>query len=243
MIVTGPVTVRLVSLQSELDACLRLRWTVFVEEQQVPPSEERDGHDHLPRADDPLSPIHALAEVLSPRGQPVPAGTGRVTWQADGVAKIQRMAVVDDARKLGVGRALLRFLEQEARARGAQPFTLGAQVHARGFYEREGGGRRLRRRRHSPRADGEAGAVISGSHRFESGAADPVTPHGACASGCASSTSGSRPARWVSAASACLSRGACSASPAGPRAQRPTTDLLTCCNRSRRRPEPRLRPR
>ena len=138
MIVTGPVSVRLVSLQPDLDACLRLRWTVFVEEQQVPPSEERDGHDHLPRPGDPLSPIHALAEVVSPRGQPVPAGTGRVTWPTPGLAKIQRMAVVDDARKLGVGRALLRLLEQEARARGAQRFTLGAQLHARGFYEREG---------------------------------------------------------------------------------------------------------
>ena len=138
MIVTGPVSIRRVLQQRDLDTCLRLRWTVFVEEQQVPPSEERDEEDHLPRAGEPLPPVHALAWVVSARGEPVPAGTGRVSWPEPGRAKIQRMAVVDYARKLGVGRALLRLLEVEARALGAVRFTLGAQVHARGFYQREG---------------------------------------------------------------------------------------------------------
>ena len=98
MIVTGPVSIRRVLQQRDLDTCLRLRWTVFVEEQQVPPSEERDGHDHLPLPGEWDAPLHALAEVVSPRGQPVPAGTGRVIWPAPGLAKIQRMAVIDDAR-------------------------------------------------------------------------------------------------------------------------------------------------
>jgi predicted GNAT family N-acyltransferase len=48
------------------------------------------------------------------------------------------MAVIDDARGKGVGRAVLLFLEDEARVRGAGRFRLDAQAHARPFYEKAG---------------------------------------------------------------------------------------------------------
>jgi predicted GNAT family N-acyltransferase len=118
--------IRLAETAADLEVCLRLRWTVFVEEQGVPPSLEVDAHD---RGD----AVHALALLGA-----VPAGAARFIFVAPGVAKIQRMAVIDDARKRGLGRDLLNFLEAEARRRGATAFTLDAQVHARPFYEREG---------------------------------------------------------------------------------------------------------
>jgi predicted GNAT family N-acyltransferase len=125
--------VRLAESPKDRAACLRLRWTVFVEEQGVPPSLERDAHD------EPSAPtLHALAEIESPRGDPVPAGAGRCIFAAPGVAKLQRMAVVDDARGRGLGALLLAFLEGEARKRGALRFTLSAQLSARSFYERAG---------------------------------------------------------------------------------------------------------
>ena len=105
---------------------MRLRWTVFVEEQNVPPSLEVDEHDSR-------GAVHALALLDG-----VPAGAGRFIVLESGVAQIGRMAVVDDARRKGVGRALLRFLENEARRRGANRFTLNAQVSARRFYEKAG---------------------------------------------------------------------------------------------------------
>ncbi|GAC1345770.1 MAG: GNAT family N-acetyltransferase [Myxococcales bacterium] len=125
--------VRLAESPKDRAACLRLRWTVFVEEQGVPPSLEKDAHDE-PSAET----LHALAEIDSARGEPVPAGAGRCIFLAPGVAKLQRMAVVDDARGKGVGAQLLAFLEEEARKRGARRFTLSAQLDARGFYERAG---------------------------------------------------------------------------------------------------------
>jgi predicted GNAT family N-acyltransferase len=125
--------VRLAESPKDRAACLRLRWTVFVEEQGVPPSLERDEHD------EPSAPtVHALGEIESARGEPVPAGAGRFIFVAPGVAKLQRMAVVDDARGRGLGALLLAFLESEARKRGALRFTLSAQLSARGFYERAG---------------------------------------------------------------------------------------------------------
>jgi len=120
------VEVRLAEKEAERRACLRLRWTVFVEEQNVPPSLEVDEHD-------PAGAVHALALLDG-----APAGTGRFVAVEPGVARIGRMAVVDDARGNGIGAALLRFLEDEARKRGAKLFTLNAQVSARGFYEKAG---------------------------------------------------------------------------------------------------------
>lgn len=119
------IEVRLAS-GKDIDICLRLRWTVYVEEQGVRPSDEVDLHDRK-------GAVHALA-----RFDGIPCGTGRFIFARPGLAKIQRMAVIDDLRNRGVGHALLRFLEAEAVRRGARRFTLDAQVQARPFYEKAG---------------------------------------------------------------------------------------------------------
>jgi predicted GNAT family N-acyltransferase len=121
------IDIRLAQSDADRETCLRIRWTVFVEEQGVRPSLELDEHDRDPRT------AHALGLVGA-----VPAAAGRVIFLEGGVAKIGRMAVIDDARKQGLGAALLGFLEQQARARGATSATMGAQLHARGFYEQHG---------------------------------------------------------------------------------------------------------
>ena len=120
------VEVRLAEKEADRRTCMRLRWTVFVEEQSVPPSLEIDAHDSS-------GAVHALALLDG-----VPVGAGRFVFLGPGVARIGRMAVIDDARGRGVGKALLRFLEAEARKRGANRFTLNAQVSARRFYEKAG---------------------------------------------------------------------------------------------------------
>jgi predicted GNAT family N-acyltransferase len=120
------IQVRLAESPAEVERCLRLRWTVFVEEQGVRPSDEVDGHD-LSDA------VHALASLDGVR-----CGAGRFVFVKPGVAKIERMAVIDDVRGRGVGRALLAFIEEEARRRGATRLALWAQVRARPFYEKAG---------------------------------------------------------------------------------------------------------
>ncbi len=100
----------------------QIRQVVFVEEQKVPEESELDEHD--PRS------VHALAFDANGRA----LGTGRLL--PDG--HIGRMAVLKEARKGGVGSALLVALMEEARRRGHARTVLSAQTHAVPFYRRHG---------------------------------------------------------------------------------------------------------
>ena len=99
-----------------------IRHTVFVDEQRVPRELELDEWDARSR--------HALARDGAGRA----VGTGRLL--PDG--HIGRMAVLAEARALGVGSALLRALMDEARRTGHAFVELSAQTHACAFYQRHG---------------------------------------------------------------------------------------------------------
>ncbi|MDT0330449.1 GNAT family N-acetyltransferase [Nocardiopsis lambiniae] len=102
-----------------------IRGAVFVAEQKVPIEEEWDERD--PAAE------HLLALVDG-----VPAGTVRLVDQGDGTGLLGRMAVLPERRGAGLGAALVRAVEDRARARGLRAVELHAQTHALGFYERLG---------------------------------------------------------------------------------------------------------
>ena len=109
---------------TDLDACLALRRTIFIEEQQVPEAEERDRYDAIA--------YHLLARL---DGKPI--GTARIL-QCDDTVKIGRVCVLPDHRGAGVGVALLGKCHAIAREIGASRAVLGAQLSALGFYERLG---------------------------------------------------------------------------------------------------------
>ena len=112
---------RLLDWQSAQGEAKRIRFTVFVEEQGVPPELEMDEND--------ANSVHALAY-----GDGRAIATGRLL--PDG--HIGRMAVLKEWRGRGVGRAILRRLIDAARERGHREVLLSAQVHALGFYRAEG---------------------------------------------------------------------------------------------------------
>ena len=121
------VKIELLGWPAARDEAQRIRFTVFVEEQRVPPELEMDEHD--PRC------IHALAFWTSAdaaNGRAI--GTGRLL--PDG--HIGRMAVLKEWRGRGAGRALLRALVDAARRRGDREVALNAQVQALEFYRAEG---------------------------------------------------------------------------------------------------------
>jgi predicted GNAT family N-acyltransferase len=99
-----------------------IRFEVFVKEQQVPVAEELDAMD--------AECLHALAF----NHQGVAVATGRLL--PDG--HIGRMAVKLSERKKGVGAAVLQALVEAAQARGFKEVVLGAQLHAKGFYLKQG---------------------------------------------------------------------------------------------------------
>jgi len=99
----------------------RIRTTVFVEEQRVPPEIEMDEMDAVS--------LHALAYAGG-----AAVGTGRLL--PDG--HIGRMAVLRESRSLGIGSAILQRLVEEARRRGIREAVLSAQTHALEFYRRHG---------------------------------------------------------------------------------------------------------
>lgn len=108
---------------------VRLRFTVFVDEQGIPADIELDAFDR-PES----TAVHAL--VRDDGGEAI--ATGR--WFARDVetAQIGRMVVLAPARGRGIGALLLHALVADAQRCGYARAVLDAQDHAVGFYARAG---------------------------------------------------------------------------------------------------------
>ncbi len=116
-----------VNNQELLDACFAIRTAIFVEEQGVPAVDEFDAYDTLD--------AEARHILLYVDGVPAASSRLRIVEQ---VAKLERICVMLDYRKHGLGRVLIDKLEQMAVAEGLEKAKLHAQVQASGFYERLG---------------------------------------------------------------------------------------------------------
>ena len=128
-------TVRRAEDPADRESCFAVRKEVFVVEQGVPQEIEYDEYDAV------------ATHVLAVREDGLPLGTGRLLYgevaaaKTDGdltVGSLGRLAVAKESRGLGVGVALVRAIEDAARARGLAAVDLHAQTHAMGFYERLG---------------------------------------------------------------------------------------------------------
>ncbi|MFH8465723.1 GNAT family N-acetyltransferase [Streptomyces sp. NPDC017991] len=130
-----PYVVRVAEDPADREACFAVRKEVFVVEQRVPEDLEYDAYD--------AGAVHVLAMGEDGRtlgaGRLLHGGAAAVkTGGEAGVGSLGRLAVVRAARGLGVGVALVRGIEDAARARGLTAVDLHAQTHALGFYERLG---------------------------------------------------------------------------------------------------------
>ena len=114
-----------VTTEAGLNAALAVRRRVFVEEQDVPERLELDGKD------EPAT--HFLA-----RSEGDPVGTARLRDHGDGVAKVERVAVLESHRGQGWGGRILSVVEDHAREAGFERIRLDAQVPVVGFYRRFG---------------------------------------------------------------------------------------------------------
>ncbi|KAA8705977.1 GNAT family N-acetyltransferase [Pseudomonas cannabina] len=115
------ITVSVAQWQKNNADIRRIRDSVFVAEQSVPPELEWDADD--------AEAVHFLAWEGD-----YAVGTARLL--ADG--EIGRLSVLKDWRGLKVGEALLSAVIDEAEKRGLKPLKLSAQVQAVDFYQRFG---------------------------------------------------------------------------------------------------------
>ena len=106
-------------------AARRIRHAVFCEEQQVPADLEWDAHD--PTCE------HVLAEVDG-----VPLGTARIRLYQPGVFKVERVAVLKEARGQGIGLFIMAEIMRLLADRKASAVVLNAQTAVEGFYLRLG---------------------------------------------------------------------------------------------------------
>ena len=103
--------------QAELTS---IRRAVFIEEQNVPESIELDGKDP--------GFIHVLASDKNGR----PVGTARINRKG----RIGRMAVLQDYRRQGIGRKMIKTLMNYGRKNSITDFHVSSQITAVGFWRK-----------------------------------------------------------------------------------------------------------
>ena len=114
-----------IEVTRDIATCLRLRRTVFIDEQGVSEADEVDGLDD--------AAIHLLA-----LDGDHPVGTARLLVKG-ATGKIGRVCVLTSARGTGLGAALICAALDELRCQpGVTEAYLGSQSHATGFYEKLG---------------------------------------------------------------------------------------------------------
>jgi predicted GNAT family N-acyltransferase len=110
--------------------CLEIRRKVFIDGQAVPAEIEFDGLDDEAQ--------HFLAYRHDDSDEdPVALGTARMRI-VGAVAKAERVAVLAEARGLGIGRALMESIELYGRREGLSSIRLNAQIQAADFYQKMG---------------------------------------------------------------------------------------------------------
>ncbi len=116
-----PITIREVGSAEELEQAQEIRVRVFEEEQGFPHEVNIDGADQ------------AASHVLILDAE-VPVATARLTTVAEGQGMIARIAVLPSHRGMGLGRHLVRELENIGRRDGLHTLRMEPHAHLEGFY-------------------------------------------------------------------------------------------------------------
>jgi N-acetylglutamate synthase-like GNAT family acetyltransferase len=110
----------------EFQQYYELRWRILRAPWQQPRGSERDEYETMA--------IHAIA--MDDSNSVV--GVARLHQTDNTSAQIRYMAVDDGLQKSGVGKALLHYLEEQARALGVRQINLNARENCVGFYIKQG---------------------------------------------------------------------------------------------------------
>lgn len=117
--------IRVANLPDDLPQVHQIRYWVFQVEQGVDAALEFDGEDQRS--------THLLAYLNEK-----PVGTTRIRWLTAQIAKVERVAVLSEARGKGIGKRLMEYTFNFAIAKQATEVCMNAQQSVQLFYERLG---------------------------------------------------------------------------------------------------------
>lgn len=116
-----------ITTENDLKIAFHIRKEVFVKEQGFPLEFEFDEFDTL----------NALSEHILVYYNEQPVGTGRLRV-VDGLGKLERICILEPYRKFGLGKKILKTLEEIAKEQGITQVKLHGQTQAEGFYKKLG---------------------------------------------------------------------------------------------------------
>ncbi|MDM5284059.1 GNAT family N-acetyltransferase [Peribacillus frigoritolerans] len=116
-----------ITTENDLKIAFHIRKEVFVEEQGFLLETEFDEYDTL----------NALSEHILVYYNEKPVGTGRLRV-VDGLGKLERICILEPYRKFGLGKIILKTLEEIAKEQGITQVKLHGQTQAEGFYKKLG---------------------------------------------------------------------------------------------------------
>jgi len=121
------MNVKRITTDEDLKLAFIIRKEVFVKEQGVPLEDEFDQYDTL----------DGLCEHILAHYNEQPVGTGRIRF-IDGVGKLERICILEPYRKCGLGKRIIKTLEEIAEEQGTTKVKLHGQTQAEGFYKKLG---------------------------------------------------------------------------------------------------------
>ncbi|MGW6663616.1 MULTISPECIES: GNAT family N-acetyltransferase [Peribacillus] len=116
-----------ITTESDLKVAFQIRKEVFVEEQGFALESEFDEYDTL----------NALSEHILVYYNEKPVGTGRLRV-VDGLGKLERICILEPYRKFGLGKIIIKTLEEIAKKKEISQVKLHGQTQAEGFYKKLG---------------------------------------------------------------------------------------------------------
>ena len=121
----GLLQIKTVDYRNEIAAIAQIRTTVFQHEQGVSAELEFDGKD--------VSAIHLLAYLDNKA-----VGTARIREIDAGTAKIERLAILPEARKQGIGRKLMETALKVISEQNKSSVIVHAQEYIASLYQQFG---------------------------------------------------------------------------------------------------------
>ena len=116
-----------ITIESDLEKAFHIRKAVFVEEQGVPLEDEFDEFDSL----------GGQCEHILVYDNERAVGTGRLRV-VDDFGKLERICILKPYRKYGLGKVIIRTLEEIAKDKEIDRVKLHGQTQAEGFYKKLG---------------------------------------------------------------------------------------------------------